>query len=92
MHCLTSSTVRYSVDGWSTSEDIMTLDSGLGVHYADLPTDKLLHGDCIEYTFFWHDAEVWEPRRFQMKVNDPALEALEAEQQQRDRIRVYLPS
>ena len=92
IHCLTSATVRWTSDAWNTAEEIMTLYSGLGVHYADLATDRLAHGDSLEYTFFWHDAEVLEPRSYTLRVLDPAISALEEEQQQRDRIRVFLPS
>ena len=92
IHCLASATIRWSKDAWNTSEEVVTLDAGLGIYYATLDTSQMLHGENFEYTFFWHEAEVWEPRRYSLQVEDPKQSALAKEQLQRDRIRVFLPS
>lgn len=60
--------VRWSVDGWKTFHNGETIDSGLGVSYADLPTDNLPPGGIIEFTFYWPTAGVWEGTNFQVKV------------------------
>jgi len=52
--------VRWSADNWKTVADVKTVDSGLGLHHADLPTNKLPVGGKVNFTFFWPDAGKWE--------------------------------
>jgi glucoamylase len=52
--------VHWSVDNWKTAADVKTTDSGLGLHYVDLPTKKLPVGGKVMFTFFWRDACKWE--------------------------------
>jgi glucoamylase len=52
--------VHWSADNWKTATDVKTVDSGLGLHYADLPTNKLAVGGKVTFSFFWTDAGKWE--------------------------------
>lgn len=52
--------VHWTVDNWKTAADIKTTDSGLGLHYVDLPIKKLPAGGKVIFTFFWPDACKWE--------------------------------
>ena len=40
IQCLTSAIVRWSADNWLTTQDVTTLDSGVGIHFADLQTSE----------------------------------------------------
>ena len=42
---LAPAVVRWSADGWATTREVATRDTGLGVHVADLPTDGLAGGE-----------------------------------------------
>ncbi|HEX5464294.1 MAG TPA: glucan 1,4-alpha-glucosidase [Burkholderiales bacterium] len=66
---LAQATVHWSGDGWRTTHDTTTQDTGLGVHKADLPTQPLAHGATVKFTFFWHDAARWEGTDFEILVN-----------------------
>jgi len=44
--------VRWSIDGWSTAQDLLMRDSHLGLYVADLPTQKLSAGGKVEFTFY----------------------------------------
>ena len=60
--------VHWSSDHWKTVADCRTEDSGLGLHYADLPTSKLLPGTPVSFTFFWLQAHKWEGKDQQVEV------------------------
>ncbi|MDO9186894.1 MAG: glucan 1,4-alpha-glucosidase [Bacteroidia bacterium] len=78
IHCLTAATVRWSVDNWLSTNDLVTLDSGVGIHYADLPTENLDYEQKISYTFYWHDSETWEDENYTLsveKLNSAKLQA-----------------
>jgi glucoamylase len=57
---LSPATVHWSMDGWITSVDTHTRDTGLGVHVADLPTDKIPVSHEIVFTFLWDQENRWE--------------------------------
>lgn len=62
-----SAVVHWSVDGWKTSIDTPTSDTGLGVHVADL---KAPDTQQISFTFYWQDAGRWENKDFKVhKIN-----------------------
>ena len=56
--------VHWSFDGWATANDLETCDSGLGLYWADLPTDKLPDGASVVFTFNWVEVNRWEGRDF----------------------------
>lgn len=57
---LASASVHWTHDGWKTNYDQVCLNSGLGVFYADLETDKLAPGTIINFTFYWENSDHWE--------------------------------
>jgi glucoamylase len=60
--------VRFSTDGWRTPRDLATKDTGIGVHYVDLPTSDLPRGSLVEFTFLWTHTSTWEGRNFAVSV------------------------
>ena len=60
--------VRWSVDGWSTTHEDDSRDSGWRVHHIDLPTEALASGSQIVFTFYWKSAQRWEERDFAVTV------------------------
>ena len=65
---LSSALVHWSSDGWKTAHDVNTRDSGLGVHAADLPTDKLAVGREVVFTFYWPKEDRWEGEDYSIVV------------------------
>ncbi len=65
---LSACTIHYSIDGWKTSKDINSSDSGLGIYIADLPTGGLNKDEVVEFTFYWTQAKDWENRNFSVTV------------------------
>src|SRR5881296_2170755 len=61
-------TVHWSDDDWRTTANSKTTDTGLGIHYVDLPTSGLSPASNILFTFFWPDANKWEGTNFQVTV------------------------
>jgi glucoamylase len=62
--------VHWSSDGWQTAYDLFTRDSGLGIHFADLPTSRLDSGHTVVFTFHWSDRQGWEGADFQVTIED----------------------
>ncbi len=60
--------VHASTDGWTTTHDVPTRETGLGMHVADLPTQGLRPGDAIVFTLYWIEHERWEGRDFRVAV------------------------
>jgi glucoamylase len=52
-------TVHWSADGWRTTRDTTTRDSGLGLHVADLDVAGAPAGAAITFTLRWADGS-WE--------------------------------
>jgi glucoamylase len=61
-------TVHWSFDNWQTSHDTDTQDSGWNLEHADLPTEALLPGHKIAFTFYWKHSKQWEGRDFEVTV------------------------
>jgi len=68
-----SAIVRWSIDGWKSSNDTKAQDSGLGVYYADLPTDTLPIGSKVAFTLFWPDANKWEDENFEVCIHSKSI-------------------
>jgi glucoamylase len=62
--------VRWSTDGWQTPHDTSTQQSGLGIHFADLPTRNLDSGHAVIFTFYWPQGQRWEGEDFTVIVED----------------------
>ena len=60
--------VHWSVDGWRTVQDTATRDSGLGMYYADLSTEKVKVGEQVTFTFRWMDEGRWEGSDYAVTV------------------------
>ncbi|MCX5768971.1 MAG: glucan 1,4-alpha-glucosidase [Candidatus Hydrogenedentes bacterium] len=64
--------IHWSLDGWSTVQDMSTHDTGLTVHIADLPTQTAADGRQVSFTFYWPDAGHWEGTDFAVRISTPA--------------------
>jgi len=60
--------VHWSDDNWQTVRDTRTMDSALGIHYADLQTAALPDGEQVLFTFYWPRAEHWENKDYRVRV------------------------
>lgn len=65
---LAPATVHWSHNGWKEVHDIQTKNSGLGLHYADLQTEKIAAGTSVIFTFYWLDAGRWEGKDFEVRI------------------------
>lgn len=62
---LAPATVHWSTDGWETTHDMDTRDSGIGVHYVDLEPPREA---TVVFTFRWTEAGQWEGQDFEVTV------------------------
>ncbi|HEY0030007.1 MAG TPA: glucan 1,4-alpha-glucosidase [Bacteroidia bacterium] len=96
IHCLAAATIHWTSDNWATTQDISTLDSSLGNHFADLSIADLDYDQKLIFTFYWHDSDTWENKDFVLAIEaDPALRKTEGEDlkpEGRNKIKVFLPS
>ncbi len=60
--------VRWSMDGWKTTQEIATADSGLGVHWALLDLAQSRPGANVQFTFLWLKANHWEGSNFTVSL------------------------
>lgn len=60
--------VHWSIDGWKTSVDTNTRDTGLGIYTLDLPTASLPVGSQIVFTFLWTQENRWEGTDYSVVV------------------------
>jgi glucoamylase len=73
---LARATVHWGINEWSDVLDVETVDTGLGVYFTDLATDRLASGDSVRFTFFWPDASCWEAVDFQVSVEPPGPQSI----------------
>lgn len=97
IHCLASATVRWTTNDWQTTSDITTLDSGVGVHFADIPTDNLDYGKKIDFTFYWHESQNWENFDYSLSIERDRSkvksgEAIKEDKKMRNKTKIYYPS
>ncbi len=64
--------VHWSADGWATTSDSTTRDTGLGLHVVTLPASAMPAGARLDFTFLWPLANKWEGRDFAITVETPA--------------------
>jgi glucoamylase len=62
--------VHWTADDWKTCHDLKTHDAGLGIHIADLATQKFPEGRQVKFTFHWPDADQWEGKDFMVRIAD----------------------
>ncbi len=72
LEVLAPAVVHWSPDGWRTIQDTKTVDTGLGVHVADLATTRLRAGSAVSFTFYWPEAGHWEGANFSVIVGQEA--------------------
>jgi len=65
---LAPATIHWGTEDWRRTGDLETCDTGLGVHFADLPTDKLRSGTQVRFTFHWRENGRWEGRDFAVGI------------------------
>ena len=51
--------VHWSADGWQTRSDVLTRDTGLGIHTADIPATDFPPGQNIVFTWRSQATEAW---------------------------------
>lgn len=69
---LNPAVVRWSSDGWQTTAEQPTHDTGLDVHIADLPTASLPTTTSLVFTFYWLPDQRWEQHDYTVQVGDIA--------------------
>jgi glucoamylase len=62
--------VHWSVDEWRTAHDSKTVNTGLGFHVVDLPTDKLTVGSRVLFTLLWLETDQWQGEDFELTVGE----------------------
>ena len=65
---LTPAVVHWSIDGWKTSHDANTRDTGLDTHILDLPTASLPASAQAAFTFYWPQENRWEGTNYTVVV------------------------
>ncbi|MFZ3264981.1 MAG: glucan 1,4-alpha-glucosidase [Terriglobales bacterium] len=60
--------VHWSFDNWQTSHDGASEESGWNLQHLDLPTETLVVGREIVFTFLWKSSGQWEGRDFVVGV------------------------
>jgi glucoamylase len=60
--------VHWSVDGWKSSQDSNTRDTGLDTYVLDLPTASLPAGSSVVFTFYWAKENRWEGTDYSVVV------------------------
>lgn len=65
---LSPALVHWSIDGWKTSHDTETRDTGVGIHTLNLPTASLAVGSQAAFTFYWAAENRWEGTDFTVTI------------------------
>jgi glucoamylase len=65
---LSPALVHWSLDGWKTSHDAETRDTGVGIHILDLPTASLPPESQAAFTFYWVVENRWEGTDFTVAI------------------------
>ncbi len=65
---LSRAVVHWSPDGWQKTLDAETKDTGLGLHYVDLPTTEMPSDSSVVFTFHWPDSARWEGQDFTVSI------------------------
>ena len=82
LEVLAPATVHWSTDDWQTAHETPTRDTGLGVHIADLPTERLAAKATVVFTFYWPEAGKWEGHNFRVMVEE--CSTIKTERKQRE--------
>jgi glucoamylase len=60
--------VRWTFDGWQSSQDTASSESGWNLQHVDLPTETLAVGRQVVFTFLWKNSGQWEGQDYQVSV------------------------
>jgi glucoamylase len=61
--------ITWTSDNWAkTSRMLTSYNEALNLWFADFPAAELALGTAVEFTFFWTEAQKWEGRNWQVKV------------------------
>ena len=60
--------IHWGANGWCDIQDVVAVDTGLGLYVADLDTKELPAGSRVDFTFFWPDVDRWEGEDFVVAV------------------------
>lgn len=60
--------IHWTGNEWDSTESVKTLDVGLGVHVADLATERMPEGTQVVFTIFWPEADRWEGTDFIIRI------------------------
>jgi glucoamylase len=60
--------IRWSIDDWHTFQETRTNDTGLGIHYVDLPTEDLPTSTKLGFTFHWSIRDEWEGSNYEVEL------------------------
>jgi glucoamylase len=63
-----SAQVHWSIDGWKTTQDTPTRDTGLEIYRLDLPTASLPSGSEVVFTFYWPRENRWEGKDYAVQI------------------------
>ncbi len=66
--------LHWSGDDWASAEDLDSTDSGLGIHFVDVPTSHR-RLKAMQFTFYWTQEGRWEGRDYLVTVNQQAASA-----------------
>ena len=60
--------IHWGTDGWHNVADIMTQETGLGIHMVELPTASLQPGQRVDFTFRWTQDCRWQDEDYTVVV------------------------
>ena len=60
--------IHWGTDGWHNVADIVTRETGLGIHMVELPTASLQPGQRIDFTFRWSQDCRWQGEDYTVVV------------------------
>ncbi len=60
--------MHWTTDGWNTSHDSQTHDTGIGIYLIDLSSQDLTPGSDLEFTFYWSGPGVWEGTNYRIQI------------------------
>jgi glucoamylase len=61
--------ITWTSDNWAkTSQILCSYNEALNLWFVDLPAVGLASGMAVEFTFFWTEAQKWEGRNWQVKI------------------------
>ncbi len=60
--------IHWGTDGWHNAADIVTRETGLGIHMVELPTASLQPGQRVDFTFRWSQDCRWQGEDYTVVV------------------------